>query len=162
MDALKVKDCLYNMRAWRHCCPMWPLRRIWIMLVVTLSVLLIKEKGTCDPFLAEVKHQYNEQKNLQKQSKWDYENLNRQGNGDAEKNTNLLTYKKVICVIYQVHECFVIQLYDKQGWKVPWIPANLQKEIVPIFFVLKKNKFFPLNHKGNEWKLNEKYLLQFL
>lgn len=143
MDALKVKDCLYNMRAWRHCCPMWPLRRIWIMLVVTLSVLLIKEKGTCDPFLAEVKHQYNEQKNLQKQSKWDYENLNRQGNGDAEKNTNLLTYKKVICVIYQVHECFVIQLYDKTSLKSAMNSCKFAKRNCADFLCFKKKQVFP-------------------
>lgn len=64
------------------------------MLGVTLSVLLIKEKGTCDPFLAEVKHQYNEQKKTFKSSQNETENLNRQGNSDAEKNTNLLTYKR--------------------------------------------------------------------
>lgn len=111
------------------------------MLVVTLSVLLIKEKGTCDPFLAEVKHQYNEQKNLQKQSKWDYENLNRQGNGDAEKNTNLLTYKRSFVLYIKYMSVLLYSCTIKQVWKVPWIPANLQKEIVPIFFVLKKTSF---------------------
>lgn len=156
MDALKVKDCLYNMRAWRHCCPMWPLRRIWIMLVVTLSVLLIKEKGTCDPFLAEVKHRYDEQRNLQKQSKWDYENLSRQGNGDAEKNTNLLTYKRsfvlyIKCMSVLLHSCTI-----NKAEKCHEL-MQICKKIVLIFFVLKKQVF-----EWNEWKLNEKHLLQFL
>lgn len=161
MDALKVKDCLYNMRAWRHCCPMWPLRRIWIMLVVTLSVLLIKEKSTCDPFLAEVKHRYNEQKNLQKQSKWDYENLNRQGNGDKEKNTNLLTYKRSF-VLYIKY--MSVLLYSCTINKAEKCHEFLQicKKNCADFLCFKKTSFSPLNHKGNEWKLNEKHLRQFL